>query len=652
MKTRPPWLVRVLCGATFLGGIYVQFCDAGHVEYIDSNFSYDGFLGVKLDCDKTEFYIWAPEADMVSLLIYKRQDDKTPYLKFKMTKGDRGVWQLIYQKSLDGYYYKYEYDYDGKINCGVDPYACAAGINGEKGYICRVSDINPKGWASVGYVSLDKYTDAVLYETHVRDFSIDPSSGIKSDYRGKFKAFTCANSVNPSGDSTCLAHIKELGITHVHLLPVFDYDRLDERNPFGSYNWGYDPENYNVPEGSYSTRPADPKSRILELKELVAALHANNIGVVMDVVYNHTYKLDSSNLSMSYPTYYYRYKDGKPSNGSGCGNEIASERAMVRKYIIDSVLFWASEYKIDGFRFDLMACLDIETMNEIEAKLKKINPSALIYGEGWTGGESALDPSMAALKSSGYKTPGIAYFNDTYRDAIKGSTFCDAALGYVSGNYHLRSSVTDGLLGRSGWANSLCSIINYCEAHDNLTLWDKLMVSAGGCNERDRKKMARLSGALVLLAQGVPFIHSGQEFLRSKALGGGKYDHNSYNSPDVVNSIKWNMLSVNKGESDYFRDLIRLRKAHPLLRMSSHEEVSEHSQVLQSSDGTIAIKLFGYDEELLILINPIPRAKMFVLPDGEWELILSDTMGSDKPMAIYCEGVFVPPISAMVLKKY
>lgn len=561
------------------------------------------------------------------------------------------MWRYTSQKSLCGYYYTYEYTYGGKTFEGVDPYATAAGVNGERGYILDLSEANPGGWEESDFVDLEKYTDAVLYEAHVRDFSSDSSSGIKEEYRGKFKAFTVSGSKNSGGDPTCLDYIKRLGITHVHLLPVFDYDRLDETNPKSMYNWGYDPMNYNVPEGSYSTNPCDPAARIKELKELIMSLHKNGIGVVMDVVYNHTFLSESSNLGKSYPGYYYRYKDGRLSNGSGCGNEIASEHAMARKYIVDSVLYWAKEYKIDGFRFDLMACLDTDTLNEISRRLKEINPSVLLYGEGWTGGASALSPERSASKYNSRKTPDYAYFNDNYRDAVKGATFTDSALGYVSGNYHLKSSVTDGLLGLESWAENPGQIINYCEAHDNLTLWDKLSVSANGCHEHDRKKMSRLSAALIILAQGVPFLHAGQEFLRSKPLGNNKFDRNSYRSSDSVNSLKWNSLNENITEAEYCQGLIAFRKSCPLLRLSSREEVMSHSQVLHSPDGTIAIRLFDENDELLIYVNPIPRAKVFLLPDGEWQVYISDVAASKAPMATYCEGVFVPPISVMVLKK-
>ena len=570
-----------------------------------------------------------------------------------MERDSEGVWSVTCPKDAAGLYYCYRYRYQDGEFVGVDPYAKAVGINGERGYICDLSRLNPSGWNKSGYVSLKNYTDAVIYELHVRDFSKDPSSGIAPNNRGLFKAFTEKSTLSPGGCPTCLSHIKDLGVTHVHLLPVFDYGRLDEAHPDSDYNWGYDPTNYNAPEGSYSTDPFDPKSRIKELKELVLALHQQGIGVIMDVVFNHTYYLEESNLNKSFPGYYYRYVNGKPSNGSGCGSEIASEHEMARKYIIDSLKFWAEEYKIDGFRFDLMACLDIKTLNMISNELKAINPDVILYGEGWSGGGVALSYEAAASKFNAQKTPSFAYFNDGYRDAIKGETFINTALGYVSGNFHMRSAVINGLLARERWSMSPTQIVNYCEAHDNLTLWDKLAVSAGGYHSRDRRKMARLAMALVLLAQGIPFLQAGQEFLRSKPLPGGGFDHNSYRSPDSINSIKWNMLDKYRSEADYIKGIIAYRKAHRLFRMTTNEEILNHSQILDPFvEGTITLKLYNEEEELLILVNPIPRARAFVLPEGEWELNISDSAVSLSPLAIYCEGVFVPPISVMVLRKH
>ena len=615
----------------------------------DKKYRCDSPLGAFLQDDSTSFSVWAPEADSVELKLYSNQSD-APCDVIPMERCGDGAYRYVYPKRLDGLYYTYSFTYNGVSRECADVYAKAVGVNGERGYIADFSRTNPAGWDFDSWVRLDSPTDAVVCELSVRDFSADKSSGIPQTDRGRFGAFCYKNTRLPSGEPTCIGHLKKLGVTHVQLMPVFDFEGVDERTPRRDYNWGYNPANYNVPDGSLSSDPYDPERRIREFKELVHALHSEGIGVIMDVVYNHTYRTEDSCFGITYPGYYYRQsRDGGYSNGSGCGNEIASERAMVRKYIVDSVLWWAREYKIDGFRFDLMAVLDIDTVNEAARKLKELNPSAIVYGEGWSGGSIALSEEKSASKHNARYAPAYAFFNDGYRDAIKGDTFSDSGLGYISGSYHFRQSVINGLLGSAGWAGSPCQIINYCEVHDNLTLWDKLSISVGGCHDEDKKKMARLAMALVILAQGIPLIQCGQEFLRSKPLGRG-FDHNSYRSPDSVNSIKWYLLDNNRRESDYCAGLIAFRRAHPLLRLRSFWDIEHSASVLSSPDGTIAIRLSG-SEEILILVNPIPRAKMFILPDGEWLLHISDIAASDTPLATYCEGVVVPPISAMVLIK-
>ncbi len=622
------------------------------ISLIDSKYYYGGELGVKLCANCTEFLVWAPEAEAVEALIYDTAYADAPSLVIPLEKNENGVWTANYPALLEGRFYNFAYSYDGVKREGVDIYAKAVGINGERGYIADLTKTDPEGWENERYVTLEKYTDAVIYETHIRDFSCDESSGVADEEKGKYSAFLNESCTTPKGRPSCIAHVKDLGVTHVHLLPAFSYEGVDEASPKKDYNWGYNPKNYNVPEGAYSKAPQDPLARIKEFKKMVQALHKNGIGVIMDVVYNHTYETEDSWFEIAYPKYYHRTdENGEFANGSGCGNEMASERKMCRKYIIDSVLWWAKEYKIDGFRFDLMALLDVDTLNELAEELKKINPNVILYGEGWIGGPSALEPSKAAFKHNARLTPDFAYFNDDFRDAIKGETFNKSALGYVSGNFHYKSRIVTGLLGKADWAKSPLQTINYCEAHDNNTLWDKLMISAPGNHDEDRKKMARLAGALVFLAQGVPFIQAGQEMLRSKPLGDGKYDDNSYCSPESINSIKWNLLDENEREAEYFKGLIAFRKAHGLLRLGSVKEVIEAHVVRQSPDGTVSLELSNENEAILMLINPIPRAKVFMLPEGEWQVYVSDIKAGNEPMATYCEGVFVPPISAMVMIK-
>ena len=611
---------------------------------VDRNYSYSGELGVELSENSTSFSVWAPCAENVELKLYDSQTGG-PREVVPLKKGDDGVWRYVSPERLSGLYYTYAYTYGGVAREGLDVYAKSAGANALRGYIADFAATDPSGWDRETYVKTQSPVDAVIYELSVRDFSFDESSNIAPSARGTFAAFYDRYSRLPSGRPTCLGHLKNLGVTHVQLLPIFDFEGVDEINPRSEYNWGYNPANYNLPDGSFSREPNKPERRINELKKLVQSLHREGIGVVMDVVYNHTSRTGDSSFDIAFPQYYYRVDEsGRYSNGSGCGNELASERAMVRKFIVDSVVWWAKEYRMDGFRFDLMGVLDIDTINEITRRLKEINPSVLLYGEGWTGGATMLAYERSAMRDNAAATPEVAFFNDSFRDAIKGDSFSGPALGYISGNFHFRSRIIDGLLGRPGWTGSPTQTINYCEAHDNLTLWDKLTASAGGYSESDRKKMARLAMFLVMTAQGIPFLHGGQDFLRSK-----KNDPNSYRSSDDVNSLKWYMLDKNGLESDYCRGLISFRKKHPGLRMRTESEVSSAYEVLASPDGTVELRLNTPTECLLILVNPVPRAKMMTLPDGEWYLHVSDITASESPMATYCEGIIVPPISGMVL---
>ncbi|MFW6238942.1 MAG: type I pullulanase, partial [Halanaerobiales bacterium] len=393
--------------------------------------------------------------------------------------------------------------------------------------------------------------------------------------RGKYLAFIEKGTVGPGRLATGLDHLSELGVTHVHLLPVYDYISVDDTDP-EDYNWGYDPHLYNVPEGSYATDPSD-ESRICELKQLIMALHRRGIGVIMDVVYNHTFHLDTSPFNLTVPDYYHRFdSQACPTNGSGCGNEVATEKPMVRKFIIDSVKYWAEEYHLDCFRFDLMALMDKETMRQIETELEAIDPSILIYGEPWTGGLSALPPEKQMNKGAQQGT-SISVFNDNFRNALKGDNDGHVR-GYISGEYHREPEVKKGIVGSINYSDDLVSFtrdagesINYVSAHDNLTLWDKLARSNGDCSEEERIKMDRLAQAIVLTSQGVPFLAGGEEFLRTK-FG----EHNSYNSGDEVNQLKWERKQEYLNTFMYYRGLIRLRREHPAFRMDTAAIIKEN----------------------------------------------------------------------------
>ncbi len=536
---------------------------------------YDGNdLGATLHGEETTFKVWAPTADRVQLNLFEAGDGVPAYARMDMERGEKGVWTLT-APCGSGTYYTYSVTTALGTQEAVDPYARAAGVNGDRGMVVDLASTDPEGFREEGFEpAIRTYRDAVVWEVHVRDFSIaDPMSA----YPGKYLAFTETGHVNAAGEKIGVDYLKDLGVTHVHLQPVFDYATVDEAaQEKAQYNWGYDPKNYNVPEGSYSTDPFHGETRICEFKRMVQALHRAGIGVVMDVVYNHTWSLDSA-LNRIVPYYYYRWQqNGDPSNGSGCGNETASEREMFRKYMVDSVLYWLEEYRVDGFRFDLMALHDLETMQAIEQAVHEKAPKTLLYGEGWTGGTSALkanrqtsQTNLKYLSATQGAAGGIAVFNDVIRDGLKGSVFGRTDRGYISGavNKTTAARVVFGLTGASSsgaaWKAQDAMVVNYMSSHDNHTLWDKLALSNPDASDAARASMVRLGAGAVMLSQGMVFFLAGEEMLRTK-LG----EENSYKSPDSVNHLDWESLetgSLAKETSEYYRQLIRMRKENTFL---------------------------------------------------------------------------------------
>lgn len=642
-------------------------------EQFDRDNSYIGNdLGAVIKDGKTVFKTWSPLATGVYLNLYLDGEGDNKIETLPMEKTDHGVWYVEILRNLDGVFYTYTFEFDHKNKSEtIDIYAKACGVNGNRGAVVDFKTTDPAGWNKVKKPRCKNACDAVVYECHVRDFSADPSSGVIPEHRGKFLAFA-DDKTSYDGVATCLSHLKELGVTHVHLLPVEDYATVDESKPhLNQYNWGYDPKNFNCLEGSYSTDPFDPKNRIREFKELVLALHKNGIGVIMDVVYNHTYFTEESAFEKSFPYYYHRIRnDGSFSNGSGCGNETASNHIMMRKFMIDSLRFWATEYKIDGFRFDLMALHDIETVNIIRDELNKIDPQIIMYGEGWTGGESPLPADRLAYKWNSYQFGRVGLFNDNIRDSIKGGTFNPYDKGYISGNRNAVSTLRRGIVGsiphhqindakEACWAFEPTQAVNYCEAHDNHTLWDKLCISAKNDSEGARIAMDKLAAAIVILSQGMPFIQLGQDFLRSKPrlLKEGEvpddvniYSHDSYNAPDYTNAIKWDRKKKYLDVFNYYKALIRLRKGSPLFRMSVKEDVDAHLQFLETSDcNCVSWKLERDDECYVIALNPYFEDRTFRLPAGRFYLRL-DNEGKMNKFAV--SGDFVcPPLSAVVYKR-
>lgn len=626
-------------------------------------------LGAVYSPKMTRFRVWAPEAESVKLNLYKQGEGDNLIEQHIMKKSANGTYVFEKQGDCNGIYYTYTVVNHGEDQEAVDPYTKAAGVNGQRGMVINLAKTNPQGFELDGYRNPEHITDAIIYEGSVRDFTMDESSGVF--HNGKFLGLTEANTTNHFGEATALDYISGLGVTHVQILPAFDFETVDEKNQKAQYNWGYDPDNYNVPEGSYAVSPYDGAVRIQEMKQMVLALHSRGIGVIMDVVFNHTYRRDDSNLQKIVPGYYYRSDETGYTNGSGCGNEVASDRPMVQKLIVDSLIYWAKEYHIDGFRFDLMGVLDIDTMNVIAERLKEIRPDIYLYGEGWNGGPSSLAEEKRAFKVSAKKMPGIGMFNDDIRDTIKGSVFYDDHLGFVNGGTHLenalRYSITGAVAhpqvdydayGSKPWAKEPGQSINYVSCHDNYTLWDKLSVSCPEASEEKKKAMNRLCAAIVFTSQGVPFIQAGEEFLRSKPLPEKKgFAENSYNMPDAVNSIKWDNIHEYPDMIAYYKGLMALRKAHPVFRMQSEAEMTQNLCFLSDTPENVVAYLLkgkGADdtpENILVIFNGNDEEILYNLPEGKWKILVDDkTAGADGKKNI-SEKADVEPLSALVLEK-
>lgn len=632
-----------------------------------STFPYYGGndLGVTYSKEKTNILVWAPTAKEVELRIYKHSTEGEAIRIDQFIKFEYGTWIIAIKGDLKGFYYTIRVNDGEWLNetPGID--ARAVGTNGHRGLIFDPEETNPDGWLEDKRVKCLNPVDAIIYELHVRDFSISTTSGIKN--KGKYLAFTEQGTLSPQGLKTGIDHLKELGITHMHLLPVNDFSTVDENAPDESYNWGYDPQNFNAPEGSYSTDP-ETTSRITEFKMLVQSLHRAGIGVVLDVVYNHTALTRRSCFNQTVPGYYYRQKpDGMFSNASGCGNEIASERAMVRKYILDSLYYWVTEFHIDGMRLDLMGIYDLDTMNQIRAKMDTISPEILLYGEGWAADSSPFDETQRAIKTNVSKLDRIAVFNDDFRDGIKGNNFNPRSPGFVSGQTVQEETIKFGIAAacfhpqivygyvdrsKSPWAKEPWQCVNYASCHDNFTLYDKLVMSSTVASDEEINRMVMMAGALVITSQGIPFLHAGVEMARTK-LG----DHNSYKSPDIINQIDWTRKQTFSEVYKYYRNLIQLRKNHPAFRMRSSHQIREH--LIFSDDylpGVTTYVLVNHanDDEwrtILIVFNGNAQSIKFPIKEHiHWRLIASNTT-IDEESTNYPEGkeIEVTGISMMIL---
>lgn len=618
--------------ALLITGIRSEAQETGFDQYPVYN---GNDLGLQYTKRQSRFRVWVPTADTVLWLAYDQAIGGNAIAQQAMNKAEAGTWTWQAKGDWAGKFYTYRAKINGQwMNEVPDLYAFATGVNGLRTAIIDLKAAAPDNWKKDKKPLPLEPTDALIYELHVRDASIHVNSGIKQ--KGLFLGLAESGTQNSSGLSTGLDHIHELGITHVHLLPIFDFQSIDETRPnLSQYNWGYEPLNYNLPEGSYSSNASEPATRIKELRSLVQTFHKNQLRLVMDVVYNHTMRTTDSWFNQLVPGYYYRQNEsGGFSNASACGNEIASERPMVRKYIIESLEFWMNQYHVDGFRFDLMGIHDITTMQLIAQRLRAIDPHVLLYGEGWAAGSSPLADSLRALKKNVSKLDGIAVFSDDIRDGIKGSVFDEKDRGFVSGKAGMKPSIQFGVVAscyhpqvnyskvnysRKAYSENPGQTISYAECHDNHVLWDKLAISASESDEATRVNMHKLALGIVLTSQGIPFLHAGTEFLRTK-----NGNENSYNAGDAVNAIDWDLKTKNESVYNYVKALVSLRQQHPAFRLRTGNELRKAISFLDSPDNLVAYTINGKLandnwSKILIVYYSGQGISDWVMPSGNWK---------------------------------
>ena len=631
-------------------------------------------LELLVDNSGTHFKLWSPKAKEARVNLYDNGRTGKPYEVLPMTfDAATGTWSASMPQQLSGNFDTFQINSDGKwLNETPGVWAKAVGVNGKRAAIIDFAKTNPEGWANDKGPKVDNFTDVIVYEMHHRDMSMHPSSGIAN--KGKFLALTEPGTLSPEGLKTGIDHLKELGVTHVHILPSYDYNSVDEANLWeNTYNWGYDPQNYNAPEGSYSTNPSDPATRVREMKEMVKALHDAGIGVIMDVVYNHTAENDGSNFELTAPGYYHRHwDDGSYADASGCGNETASDLQQMQDYIVNSVKYWADEYHIDGFRFDLMAIHDTETMNRVAKELKEVNPSVFVYGEGWTAGDSPLQPERRALKENVSQMEGIAVFSDDLRDAVKGHYTNAMDRGFATGKPGLEETVKIGIVAATAhpqvdykkgnnskfaYADSPEMIVNYVSCHDDLSLTDKLRKSMAGEPEENMLAAAKLAQTIVFTSQGTPFMFAGEEVFRDK-----QGVHNSYKSPDSINAIDWSNKAKYQDQFEYYQGLIALRKSHPAFRMTTAEDIAKNLKFdkIDSSKNPnlISYSLLNHangDEwgEIKVVFNGSDKAQTVDIKKGDWKIVAIDGKISPTGDLGATKGgkMTVAPYSALILAR-
>ena len=614
--------------------------------------------GVEYSPKATTFHITtSPDVKKVNVLLSDTDSDSpTEQLTKQMKRVGAGKWELTVKSDLKGKYYLFSVYNSAQPDNTPGIFAKAVGVNGKRGAIVDLRDTDPEGWADDVRPALSNPCDLVIYEMHHRDFSVDLSSGLKN--KGKYLALT---------EPKAIEHLQRLGVNAVHILPSFDYASVDESKPdVPQYNWGYDPLNYNVPEGSYSTDAATPTTRIREFKQMVQALHRAGIRVILDVVYNHTFDINGSNFQKTYPDYFYRKTaEGKYSDGSGCGNETASEKPLMRKFMKESVEYWIKEYHIDGFRFDLMGVHDIETMNEIRAMVDQIDPSIYIYGEGWSAGSCAYPQEKLAMKANTKQLNDIGAFCDDMRDALRGPFSDDHKGGFLIGEPDQEESIKFGIVGaiahpqidmtkvnysREAWTNEPLQMVAYVSCHDDMCLTDRLRATVPYITDDELIRLDLLAQTAVLTSQGVPFILSGEEMLRDK-----KSVHNSFRSPDSINRLDWNNLKRYPQVFDYYAGLIALRKAHPAFRMGKAEEVRKHLEFVDAPKGVVAFRLkdnAGGDawRNIYVVLNSQKTPQNVTVAEGSYTTVVANgKVNADGLGLISGTTLTVAPQSALIV---
>lgn len=618
----------------------------------DQQYATDERLGVIYSPEMTIFRLWAPAASKIELILfYTLYGDEAEHIMMEEVRP--GTYEVEVAGNLDNKAYKFGIFYpDGTYIDTCDPYAFAATSNGARSVVVDLISTNPENWGA-RMPAFSATTDAIIYEANVRDFTISETSGAQN--RGKFLGFIEQGTKSPNGLATGLDYLKELGITHVQLMPMYDFQTVDEENQTAKYNWGYDPQNYNVPEGSFATDARDPKTRIREMKQMIQGLHDAGIRVIMDVVYNHVYDTDTHPFEKVAPGYYFRrYSDGSLSDGTGVGNDTASENEMMKRYILDSVKYWAQEYHIDGFRFDLMGIHDIDTMNAVRETLDKIDPSIIILGEGWNLNTNLPEEKKAASINA-RQMPRIAHFNDAMRTAIKGSDM-DGGFdtGFISGKPFMEQWIAINQQGGLYYPQDIAGyqqpdqIVQYVEAHDNHTLYDKLVINMPHDDERTRTRRHLLASSLAILAQGIPFVHAGQEFLRTK-----NGEENSYNLPDAINKMDWSRRDTKQKEVEYLKGLINLRKSNPLFRLQTTDEIAKHMEVLEADYYKIVWQLENDTDLFYVFFNGNGDPRYFKIEESDFEVLVHDCkVNIDQPrMWLDTDEIKVEGFSTTVLHK-